>query len=289
MRVSHYDQYANKFPLFRKAVTSFSMSKILLRSMTELSSRKWISKLTGAFSKSAASRLFIARFAKMYNIQIDEAELPISEYRTLNAFFSRRLKPGARSIDPAPDSCVSPVDALITGIGPISDGLMLSVKGQDYSVSELLNSSKEAECYHNGFYFVLYLSPTDYHRIHSPIDGLIEHREHLAGRVYPVNDFGLTHMKRVLSRNERLITYMLHAAGRLAVVKVGAMNVSSIQYALPLSDHAVKGGDLAYFEFGSTVVLLLENNSFEPRVDLRLGSKVKMGERLGTFLAQKRN
>ncbi|MEF2243435.1 MULTISPECIES: archaetidylserine decarboxylase [unclassified Paenibacillus] len=263
------------------------MSKLLLRSMTELSSRKWISKLTGAFSKSAASRLFIARFAKMYNIKIEEAEKPIDQYRTLNAFFSRRLKPGARSIDPAPDSCVSPVDALITGIGSIEDGLMLSVKGQNYSVSELLNSSEDARLYHNGFYFVLYLSPTDYHRIHSPVDGLIERRKHLAGKVYPVNDFGLTHMKRVLSRNERLITYMKHDTGEIAVVKVGAMNVSSIQYALPLSDQAQKGSELAYFEFGSTVVLLLENNTFEPRADLSLGSKVKMGERLGTFVAPK--
>ncbi|WP_040932073.1 archaetidylserine decarboxylase, partial [Paenibacillus larvae] len=135
-----------------------------------------------------------------------------------------------------------------------------------------------------GFFFVLYLSPTDYHRIHSPVTGTILEKEHVAGKVYPVNEFGLRNMKKVLSRNERLITIMQTEAGEVAVVKVGALNVSSIQYISPLPDRLQRGDDLAYFEFGSTVVLLTENNIFEPRTDLEIGSKVKMGEYLGHFV-----
>ncbi|MGE7056232.1 phosphatidylserine decarboxylase, partial [Paenibacillus glucanolyticus] len=93
--------------------------------------------------------------------------------------------------------------------------------------------------------------------------------------------FAMTHIRTVLSRNERLITYIAHEFGEVAVVKVGAMNVSSIRYA----DESVKkwqiGDELAYFEFGSTVVLLTENGTFSPRGDLEPGSKVKMGELLG--------
>ncbi|PZE21368.1 archaetidylserine decarboxylase [Paenibacillus xerothermodurans] len=257
------------------------MTKSFFRLLTELSSRKFISRLTGSFAKSRASRGLIQRFAKIYGIPLEDAEKPWTEYVSLNDFFTRRLKQGLRPIDPEDQVLVSPVDATITGMGPIREGLILNVKGQDYTVEEMLNHSPRTVNYKNGFYFVLYLSPTDYHRIHSPIEGDIIEKEHIPGKVYPVNEFGLRNMRRVLSRNERLITYMQHETGELAVVKVGAMNVSSIKYVSPLSDRPGRGDELAYFEFGSTVVLLLETDTFDSRPDLEVGSKVKMGERLG--------
>lgn len=262
------------------------MTKWLLRSMTELSSRKWISRITGRFAQSPASRRFIPRFARMYGIRVEEAEKRLEEYSTLNDFFTRKLKIGLRAVDNDPEALVSPVDALITGAGEIKSGTILNVKGQDYTVEELLNRSPRTENYKNGYFIVLYLSPTDYHRIHTPVDGTIVEREHIAGKVYPVNEFGLRHMRRVLSRNERLITYIRHAHAETAVVKVGAMNVSSIKYVEPLHDKVTKGEELAYFEFGSTVVLLTEEGTFFPRSDLQTGLKVKMGERLGTIVSR---
>lgn len=260
------------------------MSKPFFRLLTELSSRKWVSQLTGAFARSKMSRHFIPRFAQTYGIPVQDAEKSIKEYKSLNDFFTRRLKPGLRPIHEDVSRVVSPVDAMITGIGDIKDGTILNVKGQDYTIDELLNRSPRTVNYNNGFYFVLYLSPTDYHRIHSPISGDILEKEHVPGKVYPVNEFGLRYMKRVLSRNERLITFIQHATGEVAVVKVGALNVSSIQYVTPLPKTLERGQELAYFEFGSTVVLLFEDGMFEPRPDLKLGSKVKMGEDLGRFL-----
>lgn len=260
------------------------MSKPLFRLMTELSSRKWVSRVTGSLAKSKLSRGFIPRFAKAYNIRVEEAEKPIHEYGSLNDFFTRRLKPGLRPIDEGTDTLVSPVDALITGMGPVHEGAILNVKGQDYTIEELLNRSPRVVNYKEGFCFVLYLSPTDYHRIHAPAAGEVLESEHVPGKVYPVNEFGLTQMKRVLSRNERLITFLREEAGEIAVVKVGALNVSSIRYVEPLPQRVERGGELAYFEFGSTVVLLTENGIFEPRSDLKVGSKVRMGEALGRLL-----
>ncbi|MBD2848182.1 phosphatidylserine decarboxylase [Paenibacillus sp. IB182496] len=257
------------------------MSRWLLKSMTELSSRKWISVCTGRLAQSGLSRRFIPRFVKLYGIRAEEAEKPLSDYATLNEFFTRRLREGAREIDGAADTLVSPVDALITGAGPVQAGTVLNVKGQNYTVEELLNRSPRMDNYRHGFCLVLYLSPTDYHRIHAPITGQIVEKEHIPGKVYPVNDFGLRHMPRVLSRNERLVTYIRHQGGELAVVKVGAMNVSSIQYVDPEQRETVKGGELAYFEFGSTVVLLTASGTFDLRGDLMPGKRVRMGESLG--------
>jgi phosphatidylserine decarboxylase precursor len=255
----------------------------LLRMMTELSSRKFISRITGRFAKSAYSRRWIPKFASMYRIPIEEAEKKLEEYRSLNEFFTRRLKPGSRPIDTASDALVSPVDAKITACGTIQEGLMLQVKGQDYTIDELLNGSPRVAQYLHGYYWVLYLSPTDYHRIHSPCEGDVVETEHIPGRVYPVNEFGLTKMRRVLSRNERLVTYISHDIGEAAVVKVGALNVSSIKYVEPRPTRLERGQELAYFEFGSTIVLLTQDGTLSPRTDLKVGDRVRMGEKLGTL------
>jgi phosphatidylserine decarboxylase len=261
------------------------MAKTILRLMTELSSRKSISRIMGRFSHSSVSRYVIPMFIRNYQIPVSEAEKELSEYHSLNAFFTRRLKPGMRPIDTSEHSLTSPVDARITAMGDISSGTILNVKGQDYSVQELLHHSPHLELYKNGYVFVLYLSPTDYHRIHSPVTGVKMESEHIRGRVYPVNDFGMTHMPSVLCRNERLITYIAHSFGEVAVIKVGAMNVSSIQYTDQSVKEWNKGDDLAYFEFGSTVVLLMENGTFTPRDDLKPGDAVRMGQCLGELHA----
>lgn len=259
------------------------MKDSLLRMMTELSSRKFVSRLIGRFAKSSFSRRWIGRFAEYYRIRVEEAEKTLDEYRSLNEFFTRRLKPGSRPIDGAAGVLVSPVDAKITACGTISDGLLLQVKGQDYTIDELLNGSPRIAQYQHGYYWVLYLSPTDYHRIHSPCDGQVVEIEHIPGRVYPVNEFGLTKMRRVLSRNERLVTYVSHDIGEVAVVKVGALNVSSIKHVEPRPEKLDRGQELAYFEFGSTIVLLTQDGTLTPRLDLKVGDLVRMGERLGTL------
>jgi len=257
--------------------------KPVYKLLTQLSSRKTISKLTGRLAKSGISKIMIPHFAKTYNIRVEEAEKELHQYPTLNHFFTRKLKAGARVIDQNSDSLISPVDALITGMGEIKEGTILNVKGQTYTISEMLDEPEREKVYQNGHYIVLYLSPTDYHRIHIPISGEIIKHVHKEGKYYPVNDFGLKHMKRVLSRNERLITYIQNDQTEVAVVKVGALNVASIQLSPDVKNikHVKKGDELAYFEFGSTVVLLIKEGTFMFEKGLTEGDRVKMGERLG--------
>lgn len=262
------------------------MAKRFFRLLTELSSRKGISRMAGSLATSRASRRLIPWFARTYGIPVEEAEKELHEYATLNDFFTRRLKQGQRPLDPTEHALLSPVDALITGMGPIEQGQLLSVKGQDYTVKELLDQSPRTVNYKDGTYIVLYLSPRDYHRIHAPASGRILEKDAIPGKVYPVNDFGLRHMTRVLSRNVRLVTYLHTDYGEIAVVKVGAMNVSGIHYVDPLPGTLTAGDELAYFQFGSTVVLLMENGILDFRPDLMVGKKVRMGELLGTLHAK---
>jgi phosphatidylserine decarboxylase len=255
--------------------------KAFYRLLTELTSRRTLSRLAGALAKSGISRRLIPHFIKVYAIRADEAEKPIGEYASLNDFFTRRLKAGARPIDSGERTVISPVDAVITGFGPIRDGMSMTVKGQEYTVEELLNRSPRTVNYLRGHYIVLYLSPADYHRIHAPVGGRIIETDLIPGTVYPVNEFGLRHVRKVLSRNIRTVTYIRHAWGEAALVKVGALNVSSIRYVDPLPEEVRKGDELAAFEFGSTVVLLTESGTFRFRPGLNIGDRVRMGDPLG--------
>jgi phosphatidylserine decarboxylase len=190
---------------------------------------------------------------------------------------------------------VSPVDARLTAYGPITASTILHVKGQTYRIDDLLGDAQtqptsEAGRFTEGYFFVLYLSPTDYHRIHTPCDGIVRSKRHLPGKVYPVHDYAMTHIPQVLTRNERLITYLDHSRSSVidpvAVVKVGAMNVASIRYVAPFGNGSqlYKGEELAYFEFGSTVVLLIGTKQFAPRADLQHDDRVRQGETLGRWL-----
>jgi phosphatidylserine decarboxylase len=251
------------------------------RLLTELTSRRTLSRLAGALAKSGFSRRLIPHFVKVYAIRADEAEKPIGEYASLNEFFTRRLKAGARTPDAGERTLISPVDAVVTAFGPVREGTRMTVKGQEYTVEELLNRSPRTVNYRQGAYIVLYLSPSDYHRIHAPVGGRIVETELIPGTVYPVNDFGLRHVRNVLSRNVRRVTYIRHAWGETAVVKIGALNVASIRYVDPLPEEVRKGEELATFEFGSTVVVLTESGTFRFRPGLNVGDRVRMGEPLG--------
>lgn len=247
-----------------------------------LVSYKGLSRMTGYLTQTSWSRHLIPWYAKKFDIRTDEAEKDLKEYRSLNEFFIRRLKDGLRPVDPDPDSLASPVDGTVTGIGRIYASLSLMVKGQPYTVGELLGGASACGRFGDGFFIVLYLSPADYHRVHSPVGGEITARLHLPGRTYPVHGKSLAAGK-VLDRNERLITVIRHRHGVLTVAKVGALNVSGIKYTDPGSGNPEKGEELAYFEFGSTVVLLMENGPFAFRGDLRTGSRVRAGETLGRW------
>lgn len=261
--------------------------KTIYRLLTQLSSRKIISKTAGKAAKAKWSRRLIPHFARVYQIDMDETEKEQHEYPSLNAFFTRRLKEGCRIIHPAEDTVISPVDGRITAFGAIEEGSFFHVKGQRYSLAELLADEHKVRTYRHGQYIVIYLSPADYHRIHAPVSGhILGHAPH-PGTVFPVNPFGMMHIKKVLSRNQRLITYIQNEHTEVAVVKVGALNVASIQLSDRLTSREVRKGDeLAYFEFGSTVVLLVEKHAFQFHEHLQEGQRVKMGEAIGRLTDQ---
>ena len=200
----------------------------IYRLMIDLLNRKSFSQLLAIFSKSRISRFLIPIYSKVYQLNLLEMEKPLKEYKTIHDLFTRKLQKGARLIDENPLSVISPVDAILQEYGIIDDHHCIKVKGKDYFITEMLGGTEKVQKYRNGTYMIFYLSPSHYHRIHSPVSGRISNQWSIGTKSYPVNHFGLKYGKRPLAKNYRMITELEYNEGTVAVVKVGAMYINSI-------------------------------------------------------------
>src|SRR3954471_7124530 len=263
-----------------------------------------LSRAVGAACRASAPRgvvrAVIRAFAKKYGVDASEAERPIEEYPTFTEFFTRRLKPGARPIAPGERLPVSPVDGTIGELGEIVESRLYQAKGKHYTLAELIggpNAEEDARQFGGGAFCTIYLAPYNYHRIHAPLGGSIRGYVNMPGQLWPVNPAGVRNVEKLFCVNERLTTFLKTVRGDCAVVAVGATNVGRIRavyddvvtnarrtrkQARKLYDQPVKvdkGGELAIFEMGSTVVVL-----FAPGVKLadrlKPGLPIKLGEAL---------
>ncbi|RNF40989.1 phosphatidylserine decarboxylase [Planococcus salinus] len=257
------------------------MKKKVYQKAIELTNGPVTSGVLRRFAQSAKSRWVIPGYIKTYNITLDDIDSPLDSFSSLHDFFIRKLKAASRPTASAP--IVSPVDGTIEALGDLHEGIEFLVKNQQYSLAALLGSDQMAEQYQNGKYAVFYLSPADYHRIHSPVNGTVL-KQYLAGKKsYPVNRYGLLYGKTPLSGNYRMVTELETDFGRLLVVKVGAMFINSIELTNRGKEWK-KGEEVGYFSFGSTVVLFFQENQVELLDDIAAGRQVKMGEAVANMI-----
>ncbi|MBI5498376.1 MAG: phosphatidylserine decarboxylase [Deltaproteobacteria bacterium] len=241
--------------------------------------------------------LVFRSYCVMFGANAAEAEKPFTHYRTVNAWFTRALKPGLRPV--ASDGVVSPVDAAVGASGRVEKDTLVQAKGRTYSLAALLGDPALAARMEGGTFLTLYLAPKDYHRIHAPLDGTIPRASYIPGKLWPVNQAAVSHVDALFAVNERMVL-QLHRpnGGIMAVVPVGATMVGMTRlvfdnlhtnawkreridrdYPTP---HAVQAGDpLGQFEFGSTVVLACTSEcaTLDP---LEVGRDVKMGQKIGS-------
>lgn len=241
---------------------------------------------------------FIQFFSKKFNVNLSEAAVQdLSQFSTFNEFFTRELKSGARPINDAEDTMVSPVDGTISECGSIKNGSIFQAKGHDYSLLSLLgNDQALADLFQNGQFSTIYLSPRDYHRIHMPCRGILTHQIHVPGRLFSVAPFTVNTIPSVFARNERVVTIFKTDFGSMAMILVGAMNVAAIEtvwdglitppkgkeVSTKLFDtHPVtleKGEEMGRFNMGSTVILLTNNTDLEWINNPKNGDAVRLGE-----------
>jgi len=197
---------------------------------------------------------FIRWFAKTYQINLEEAELSIENYRSLNSFFTRKLKEGLRPI--ADTFCVHPADSRITQFGIIENRTLIQAKGITYSLGEFIGSEERAHKYEGGLFIVYYLCPTDYHRVHSPVEGTVKEIKRLGLDLWPVHDQSVALIPNLFIVNERVVVSMNTQLGPVETVFVGATNVGSIEVYKKEGEIVQKGEALGVFHMGSTIVMI---------------------------------
>ena len=232
-------------------------------------------------------------FARATGADLGEAELPLGSYPSLGDLFARRLRSGARTVDPAQDALISPCDGVVAAGGEAHGAMLVQAKGHDYTIDELVVDHERAVALHGGTYTTIYLSPRDYHRVHSPLDGRIVGYDYVPGALWPVNPKVASRRDRLFTRNERVVIWLeSDRVGTCALVMVAASGVANIELVhggilrtrgerrrIELDEPVQRGDELGAFRLGSTVVVVLPPGA--ARVDVGEGQVVRFGERIG--------
>jgi len=229
-------------------------------------------------------------YVKIYNIDMSEyiPEDPC-EYPTLNDLFIRHKKYIEFYEDE--DIVVSPSDSEVIADGEIENGYVYQIKNKKYKLEELIPYETKLE---GGYFINLYLSPSDYHRFHAPVDMKIVKATYIPGDLKPVKPSQLE-KELVFPKNKRIVLRCKDSKDRyFYFVAVGAMIVGKIvmnfderlcrdyneimtfEYENPIS--LKKGDELGRFEFGSSILLFFGKEHFKY---LNQKDYVEVGDILG--------
>lgn len=259
----------------------------------------WVGRLVHQPLPAPLARGSVAAFARYYEINLAEAEFPLEQYRSIGELFTRRLKPGARPIG---EGAVHPVDAEILEAGEIKDQTLIQAKGVEYTVEGLLGGGRFVPSFSDGEFLTYYLCPTDYHRVHFPVDGKVIWSSHIPGQMWPVNRWSVRRIPNLYALNERVAAVIETPKGLAALVMVAATNVGNISVTF---DSAIstarrrgdrksrqidyspgidckRGEEFGVFSMGSTVVMLYQKGVLPAEVKAGAYRRchVKMGQSL---------
>lgn len=236
-------------------------------------------------------------YVKLMGLDMSSFQDP-SSYSSLNKLFTRAfVEPKVITKDRT--IMISPVDALVTDFGKITQGKAYQIKGMEYNISELFGTHhKEAsEAVEGGEFVNLYLSPKDYHRYHTPDKLSIISLTHIPGKLYPVNFPLLRNKKNLFIENERVIIECKDMnKNTFVMVLVGALNVGKMVVTFEERIHTnsdimeprhyecdnitlEKGELFGWFEMGSTILLFSQKDVFTPK--LAINQKVSFAEPIG--------
>jgi phosphatidylserine decarboxylase len=256
------------------------------RLLRAIARRPLVSTLYGLRQRSPKSRGRVEGFARALGIDTSEAEKPLSEYRSLDDFFARRLRAGARPLDPDATHLASPCDAR-TLVFPRLEGTALPIKGRHVPLEQLLGDATLAARYAGGSAAILRLAPADYHRFHFPDTGKAGPFRAIPGPLDSVHPIALEAGAPSFLNKRHVTELESRGFGRLLLIEVGALCVGTIiQTYTP--GPVERGAEKGTFRFGgSTVVLVAERAalSFDEDLVKTSGEGMETLVRMGTRIA----
>ncbi len=266
--------------------------------LTNLGPRRRVSVWMGRISRIESPLL--TRLAIWIWNRFDRLELkdsPAQTYTSIQACFTRAIRPETRPIDADPGVLVSPCDAILGAHGRIQDQRLYQIKGKPYDLEELIGPVPADHHWRQGYFVTLRIKSNMYHRFHAPAEGQLLQAQHRSGDAWNVNPAALKRVDALYCKNERAcLTYQTTSGDTLALVPVAAIWVAGIRvHALhgmawhdtptgftpsPAPFYA-KGEEMGWFEHGSTIVMIAPH-SYQLVSGWREGDRIKMGQALLT-------
>jgi phosphatidylserine decarboxylase len=209
---------------------------------------------------------------------------PYYGFMSWDDFFTRTFRPGVRPVSGVGDDNVI-VNACESAPLQVTTGARLDanfwVKGQPYSLVDMLSYDKDAALFDGGTVYQAFLSALSYHRWQSPVSGTIKKAYVVKGSYYLENlyeGFKNPHgadpsapndsqpfLTSVATRALIFIEADNPRIGLMCIVPVGMAEVSSCEITVTPGQHVDKGDQLGMFHFGGSTHCLV----FRPGVNLQ--------------------
>lgn len=223
-------------------------------------------------------------------------------FASWDAFFVREFRDGVRPVEapdddddddgaappPYPDPTLVITNACESAPLQVRKGIRLFdafyLKGQPYSLANMLNCSRHAAEFAGGTVYQAFLSALSYHRWHAPVSGRVVALECVPGTYFSENWFeGLAgaqdpdghdpagpslsqpYLSAVATRGIVYIEARNPRIGLMAIVFIGMSDVSSCEFTVEEGQEVTKGQQLGMFHFGGSSHCML----FRPGVDIQ--------------------
>ncbi|GME67737.1 unnamed protein product [[Candida] boidinii] len=263
--------------------------KVIYQKLNSSTSNRKVKKILrnlsfkqGAKYDKPSSVKYIQSFIDFHNLDLSECLYgkDLSNYKTFNEFFYRKLRPDARPVEAVNNNkyAVAGADCRCTVFQNLTIATEVWIKGKNFTIRKLLDNNYPDlinTLYRNPAVAIFRLAPQDYHRFHSSVAGKIGKITHIEGEYFTVNPMAIRSEVDVYGENVRvLIPIHTKEFGIVMMICVGAMMVGSTVLTVNEGDRVERGDEVGYFKFGgSTVLLIFPDNSIKFDADIAANSR----------------
>lgn len=245
----------------------------------------WFSKLGCRLLDTRLSGLLVPPFVRRNGIDLSQCET--RRFTSYNAFFTRKLRPEARPLDPDPNAWISPCDARLS-VWPVTRDGRFVVKRTPYTLEELLRNKQLADHFEGGTLWLYRLCVEDYHRYIYPDDAQKSRNVRISGIFHTVNPIANDNCPIYKENTREYCLLKTKRFGTVLMMEVGAMLVGKIENIESAPAAVCRGEEKGNFAFGGSTILLvtqagrvIPERTFTACAQAGQEHFVRMGERTG--------
>ncbi|GAQ10285.1 phosphatidylserine decarboxylase proenzyme 2 [Aspergillus lentulus] len=205
----------------------------------------------------------IKSFIDFYQIDMSKFDPSDPEkYETFEDFFVRKHAPGARPIHAPndPTKAIVVADSRVVVYPTVEATRRLWIKGSEFTIANLIKDKDRAKAWENGAVASFRLSPQDYHRYHSPVEGKVKWFKQIPGDYFQVDPVALQSSVNILTENARCcVCIETEDFGLVLFVAIGATDVGTVEFneeMMTAGHHVKKGDEIGLFQFGGSSILV---------------------------------